>query len=46
MRCHEAAPPSRSFKPQFDRGENESIINGLEPPLGVGLVSIRPPGLN
>ena len=33
-----------SFNHQFDRGENESILNGLEPALGVGLLSFRPLG--
>ena len=35
-----------SFNPQFDRDENESILNGLGPALGLGLLSFRPPGLN
>ena len=38
------APPS--FNHQFDRGEIESILNGLEPALGLGLLGIRPPGRN
>ena len=35
-----------SFNPQFDRGENESIFNGLEPVLGLGFRRNRPLGLN
>ncbi len=35
-----------SFNPQFDRDENESILNGLETALGLGLLGIGPLGLN
>ncbi len=35
-----------SFKRHFLRGENESILSRLEPALGLGLLSFRPPGLN
>ncbi len=35
-----------SFNPQFDRGENESILNGLEPALGLGLLGVGRLGLN
>jgi len=31
---------SPSFNHLFDRGENESILNGLEPVLGLGLLRI------
>ena len=34
------------FNQQIDRGENESILNGLEPALGLGLLRIGPLGLN
>ena len=39
-----ALPPL--FNPQFVVGENESILNGLEPALGMGLLSFRPLGRN
>jgi len=42
--CGSGTP--RSFNPQFDRGEKVSILNGLEPALGLGLLGIRPLGLN
>jgi len=29
-----------SFNTQFDRAENESILNGLEPALGLALLDI------
>ena len=35
-----------SFNLQFDRGENESILIGLEPVLGLDLLGVGPPGLN
>ncbi len=35
-----------SFKRQLLRDDNESILNGLEPALGLGLLDIVPPGLN
>jgi hypothetical protein len=35
-----------SFKRHFFRGDNESILNGLEPALGMGLLKVRPLGLN
>jgi len=38
-------PPS-SFNPPCVTGENESILIGLGPALGLGLLSFRPPGLN
>ncbi len=38
--------PPRSFNPQFVVGEKESILIGLRPALGLGLLSFRPPGLN
>ncbi len=34
------------FNTQFVVGENESILNGLEASLGLGLLGFRPPGLN
>ncbi len=37
---------ARSFNHQFDRGEIESILNGLKPALGVGLLGFGPLGLN
>jgi len=45
MRCHEVTPP-RSFNPPCVTGENESILIGLGPALGLALLSFRPPGLN
>ncbi len=35
-----------SFNHQFVVGENESILNGLEPALGVGLLGFRLLGLD
>ncbi len=35
-----------SFNTQFVVGENESFLIGLRPALGLGLLGIRPPGLN
>ncbi len=35
-----------SFKRHFLRGGNESILNGLRAALGLGLLGIRPLGLN
>ena len=35
-----------SFNLQFDRGENESILNGLRAVLGVGLLGVGRLGLN
>ncbi len=40
-----AAPP-RSFNLQCVRGEKVSILNGLGPALGLGLLRVRPLGLN
>jgi len=34
------------FKRHFLKGENESILIGLKAALGVGLLDIRPLGLN
>ncbi len=34
------------FNTQFVAGENELILNGLKPVLGLGLPGIRPPGRN
>ena len=34
------------FNTQFVVGENESILVGLRPALGLALLSFGPPGLN
>jgi len=36
----------RSFNPQFDSGDYGSILNGLEPALGLALLDTGPLGLN
>ena len=44
-RCHNSGTPPL-FNTQFIVGENELILIGLRPVLGLGLLSFRPPGLN
>ncbi len=37
---------AHSFNPQIDRGDNESILNELDPALGLGLRGVGGLGLN
>ena len=46
MICTEVSLKEMPFKQHFLRGENESILLGLKPALGLGLLGFIAPGLN